>query len=123
MERTVFSLGSLLAAVGVAFGAFGAHFLKGRIAADLLAIFETGVRYQLIHALALLAMSWAISRWPERGLTNPAWMLFAGTLVFSGSLELLAVTGLRWLGAVTPIGGLLLIAGWVLAAWRVSRPV
>jgi len=121
MERVVFAVGSLLAALGVALGAFGAHSLKTRIAPEMLAVFETGVRYQMIHALALLALAWAISRWPGRRLTTSAWMLLAGTLIFSGSLELLAVTGVRWLGAITPLGGVLLIAGWTLAAWRLMR--
>ena len=118
MERTVFALGSALAALGVALGAFGAHTLKTRIAPEMLAVFETGVRYQMYHALGLLALAWAMTRWPDRGLTTSAWMLLAGTVVFSGSLELLAVTGVRWLGAITPVGGVLLIAGWTLAAWR-----
>jgi len=118
MERTVFALGSALAALGVALGAFGAHTLKTRIAPEMLAVFETGVRYQMYHALGLLALAWAISRWPDRQLTSPAWMLLIGTLIFSGSLEILAVTGVRWLGAITPVGGVLLIAGWTLAAWR-----
>lgn len=118
MERTVFALGSALAALGVALGAFGAHTLKTLIAPEMLAVFETGVRYQMIHALGLLALAWAISHWPDRRLTTPAWMLLVGTLIFSGSLELLAVTGVRWLGAITPLGGVLLIAGWILTAWR-----
>ena len=118
MERTVFALGSALAALGVALGAFGAHTLKTRIAPEMLAVFETGVRYQMYHALGLLALAWAISRWPDRQLTSPAWMLLVGTVVFSGSLEILAVTGVRWLGAITPVGGALLIAGWTLVAWR-----
>ena len=118
MERKIFALGSLLAAIGVALGAFGAHTLKTRIAPDLLAVFETGVRYQLVHALGLLALAWAISRWPDRRLTTPAWLLLVGTVIFSGSLVLLAVTGIRWFGAITPLGGVLLIAGWILTAWR-----
>ena len=118
MERTFFALGCALAALGVAFGAFGAHTLKATIPPEMLAVFETGVRYQMYHALGLLALAWAMTRWPDRGLTASAWMLLAGTVVFSGSLELLAVTGVRWLGAITPVGGVLLIAGWTLAAWR-----
>jgi len=118
MERMVFALGSALAALGVALGAFGAHTLKTRIAPEMLAVFETGVRYQMYHALGLLALAWAMTRWPERRLATSAWMLLIGTLIFSGSLEILAVTGVRWLGAITPLGGVLLIAGWTLAAWR-----
>ncbi len=122
MDRIVFALGSLIAGVGVMLGAFAAHALKTRIPADLLAIFETGVRYQMYHALGLMALAWAIHRWPERKLTTAAWLLVAGTAVFSGTLALLALTGARWLGAITPIGGVLLIGGWLLTAWRLFRP-
>lgn len=118
MDRIVFGVGSLLAGLGVVLGAFAAHALKSRIPEDLLAVFETGIRYQMYHALGLLALAWAIHRWPARRLVTPAWLLVAGTAVFSGSLVLLALTGIRWLGAVTPVGGVLLIAGWLLTAWR-----
>ena len=87
----------------------------------MLATFETGVRYQMYHGLGLLALAWAISRWPERRLSVAAWMLLAGTAVFSGSLYLLVLTGARWFGAITPFGGALLIAGWVFVAWRFVR--
>lgn len=119
MERRVFAGGLLLAALGVALGAFGAHTLKASLSQPLLSTFETGVRYQMYHALGLLAMAWAIDRWPERRLVAAAWLLFVGTLVFSGSLYLLVLTGARWFGAITPFGGIALIAGWGLAAWRV----
>jgi len=116
--RLVFVLGSFLGGLAVAFGAFGAHALRARLAPDLAAVFETGVRYQMFHALALLALALAIAHWPQRRLATAAWLMFAGTLVFSGSLQVLAVTGARWLGAVTPMGGIVLIAGWAVAAWR-----
>ncbi len=122
MDRTVFGIGSLLAGLGVVLGAFGAHALKATISANLLEVFETGVRYQMYHALGLMALAWAISRWPERGLSSAAWLMLAGTVVFSGSLVLLSVTGARWLGAITPIGGVLLIAGWMLTTWRLLAP-
>ena len=118
MERVFFALGSVLGGLAVALGAFGAHALRGRIGPELLGVFETGVRYQMIHALALLALALAIDRWPERRLVRAAWLIFAGTVVFSGSLYLLVLSGARWLGAVTPLGGVALIAGWGLAAWR-----
>ena len=121
MERKVFTAGSILAALGVGLGAFGAHSLKTVVGPELLAVFETGVRYQMYHALGLLALAWAISRWPERRLSIAAWMLLAGTVVFSGSLYLLVLTGARWFGAITPFGGALLIAGWVFVAWRLVR--
>jgi len=124
MERWVFATGSVLAGLGVVFGAFGAHALKASLSPKMLSTFETGVRYQMYHALGLLALAWAISRWPERRLSFAAWMLLAGTAVFSGSLYLLVLTGARWFGAITPFGGALLIAGWLFVAWRLvgSKP-
>jgi len=122
MDRVFFALGSLSAGLAVALGAFGAHVLKSRLAADMLANFETGVRYQMYHALALLAVAWAISRWAGSSLPAAAgWLFVAGTLLFSASLYLLALTGVRWLGAITPLGGVAFVAGWLcllLAAWR-----
>ncbi len=122
MDRLFFLLGSLLAGLSVAFGAFGAHGLRDRIDAGLLANFETGARYQMYHALALLAVAWAISRWPNLNLPVIAgWCFVAGTALFSGSLYVMSLTGQRWLGAVTPLGGVAFLAGWVclaLAAWR-----
>jgi uncharacterized membrane protein YgdD (TMEM256/DUF423 family) len=122
MERKVFAAGSILAALGVGLGAFGAHSLKTVLSPELLAVFETGVRYQMYHALGLLALAWAIGRWPERRLVQAAWLLLAGTVVFSGSLYLLVLTGARWLGAITPFGGVALIAGWSLVAWQLLVP-
>jgi uncharacterized membrane protein YgdD (TMEM256/DUF423 family) len=121
MDRTFFLIGALSAFVGVAAGAFGAHGLKSRLGEDLLAIFETGVRYQMYHALALLAAAWAASRWPGGLTTAAGWLFVAGTVIFSGSLYALSLTGQRWLGAVTPIGGLALLAGWLClaaACWK-----
>jgi len=116
--RLVFALGAILGGLAVALGAFGAHGLRARLGPELLAVFETGVRYQMFHALALLALALAIVRWPQRRLAAAAWLLVAGTVVFSGGLNLLALTGARWLGAVAPVGGIVLIAGWTVAAWR-----
>ena len=121
MERWVFATGSILAGLGVVFGAFGAHALKASLSPKMLSTFETGVRYQMYHGLGLLALAWAISRWPERRLATAAWLLLAGTVVFSGSLFLLVLTGARWFGAITPFGGVALIAGWALAAWRLLK--
>jgi uncharacterized membrane protein YgdD (TMEM256/DUF423 family) len=122
MERLFFGLGALSGALAVALGAFGAHGLKTRLAADLLATFETGVRYQMYHALALLAAAWAISRWAGSSLPVMAgWLFVAGTVLFSGSLYVLTLSGQRWLGAITPLGGVAFVAGWIflaLAAWR-----
>jgi uncharacterized membrane protein YgdD (TMEM256/DUF423 family) len=121
MNRLFFLLGAVSAFVGVAAGAFGAHGLKSRLSEDLLAVFETGVRYQMYHAFALLAAAWATGRWPG-ALTNASgWLFLAGTVIFSGSLYALSLTGQRWLGAVTPLGGLAFLAGWLClaaAAWK-----
>ena len=101
--------------------AFAAHALKTRLDASLLTTFETGVRYQMYHALALLAVGWAHTRWPGTMLTVSGWLFVAGTLLFSGSLYALSLSGLRWLGAITPLGGLALLAGWLCLAWAVSK--
>jgi uncharacterized membrane protein YgdD (TMEM256/DUF423 family) len=119
VDRLTFAIGCLSAAVAVSLGAFGAHGLRGRLVPDMLMTFEIGVRYQMYHALALLAVGLALSRWPSSTLTVAAWLFVAGTLVFSGSLYALALTGQRWLGAVTPLGGAAFIAGWLALAWAV----
>jgi uncharacterized membrane protein YgdD (TMEM256/DUF423 family) len=116
MARTFWILGSVSGLLGVAAGAFGAHALRERLSADLLAVFETGARYQMYHALALLAVALAAARWPGGGWALSGWLFAAGTLVFSGSLYLLALTGARWLGAVTPLGGLCFLGGWAALA-------
>lgn len=110
--RRAAALGAVLGALGVAFGAFGAHALKTRLDPADLTTFETAVRYQLYHALALLGISAWMDRAPRTELRLAAWLMGIGVLVFSGSLYLLVATGQRWLGAVTPIGGVALIAGW-----------
>ncbi|HEU0052201.1 MAG TPA: DUF423 domain-containing protein, partial [Longimicrobium sp.] len=112
MARTFWTLGCVLALLAVAAGAFGAHALRGRVAADLLPVFETGARYHMYHALALLGVALAAGRWPQGGWSLPGWLFIAGIVIFSGSLYLLALTGTRWLGAVTPIGGVCFLAGW-----------
>ncbi|HSB25627.1 MAG TPA: DUF423 domain-containing protein [Burkholderiaceae bacterium] len=121
MDRVFFSVGCAFGFLGVALGAFAAHALKARLAPELLATFETGVRYQLIHALALLAVAWAHSRWPGRVLTSGGWLFVAGTLLFSGSLYALSLTGVRGLGAITPFGGVAFLAGWLCLAWAPWR--
>jgi len=123
MARTFWILGCFFGLVGVAAGAFGAHALRARVPADLLAVFETGARYQMYHALALLAVALAAARWPAGGWTLPGWLFTAGILVFSGSLYVLALTGTRWLGAITPIGGACFLAGWVLLALAGMRAI
>ena len=117
MDRLFFVIGSLSAFLGVALGAFAAHALKGRLDADLLVSFEVGVRYQMYHAFALLAVGWAQTRWPGPVLDASGWLFVAGTVIFSGSLYILSLSGLRWLGAITPVGGIALLAGWLCLAW------
>lgn len=119
MDRLFFAVGCLSALVAVALGAFGAHGLRGRLVPDMLMSFEIGVRYQMYHALGLLAVGLALSRWPSSAVALAGWLFIAGTVVFSGSLYLLAVSGQRWLGAVTPVGGAAFIAGWLVLAWAV----
>ncbi|HXV74855.1 MAG TPA: DUF423 domain-containing protein [Candidatus Polarisedimenticolaceae bacterium] len=108
--------GAIVAGSAVALGAFGAHGLKTRVAAELLAVFETGVRYQMYHGLGLLAVGLAAARWGGAAIQLAGWLFLAGVALFSGTLYLMTWTGARWLGAVTPIGGLLLIAGWIVLA-------
>lgn len=118
--------GAIAAGIGVGLGAFAAHGLKARLSAEMLAIFETGVRYQLIHAIGLLAVAWAGDRWSCSWIAGAGWAFGIGIAVFSGSLYLLALTGTRWLGAITPLGGVAFLVGWALLAaagvWGGSRP-
>ena len=119
MDRVFVVLGAVLAALGVAAGAFGAHALRGRLAPEFLEVFEIGVRYHLIHALALFAVAWATTRWPGPATIVPGWLFLAGTLFFSGSLYALSLSGARALGAITPFGGIAFIAGWLVLGWAV----
>jgi uncharacterized membrane protein YgdD (TMEM256/DUF423 family) len=121
VDRIFFGLGAASAFLGVGAGAFGAHALRARLAPDLLAVFETGARYQMYHAFGLMAVAWAITRWPGPLAQWAGWLFVAGTILFSGSLYALAVSGLRWLGAVTPLGGLAFLAGWVCLALAARR--
>ena len=121
MDRLFFVLGSISGFLGVALGAFGAHALKARLDTDLLSTFEVGVRYQMYHAFALLAVGWAQTRWPGPVLNASGWLFVAGTVFFSGSLYVLSLSGLRWLGAIAPVGGAALLAGWLCLAWAVWK--
>jgi len=116
-----FATGSVFCGLGVILGAFGAHGLRARLSPEMLVVFETGVRYHLIHALGLLAVAWAASRWPGSYVSIAGYLFVAGIFIFSGSLYVLAITGIRWLGAITPIGGVCLIVGWGLLAVGVLR--
>lgn len=116
MSRTLWTLGCISALVAVAAGAFGAHALRARLAPDLLAVFETGARYQMYHSLAILAAATAAERWGSAAARRAGWLFLAGIVVFSGSLYVLALSGVRWLGAITPLGGVAFLAGWLLLA-------
>ena len=109
-------LGSAFGFLGVALGAFGAHGLRGRLTPAELATFETGVRYQMYHALALLLLALLMSRNGSGAASLSGWGFSAGILIFSGSLYLMVLTGQRWLGAVTPLGGLAFLVGWAALA-------
>ena len=115
-------LGALNAGLAVAAGAFGAHALKRRLPVDMQAVFETGARYHMFHALGLFAIAWLAARNAPMS-TAAGWALQVGIVLFSGSLYLLALTGQRWLGAVTPLGGLAFLVGWALAAYGALRSV
>lgn len=116
MDRTFAVLGALSAFIAVAAGAFGAHALRARLSPDLLTVFETGARYQMYHALALLAVAWVSSRAVGPLIGWAGWLFVAGTVLFSGSLYVLALSGVRQLGAITPLGGLCFLAGWICLA-------
>lgn len=121
MGRWLIVLGAVLGFLGVGLGAFGAHAMKNRFPADMLAIFETGVRYQMYHALALCLVGVVALSRPGSLLHASGIAFFAGVLIFSGSLYALVLTDTRWLGAITPIGGLSFLAGWALFAWAILR--
>ncbi len=124
MQKTFFVTGAIFGFLSVLLGAFGAHALKTRLSVEMLAIFETGVRYQAYHAFALLVSAWAVSVFNSTWISRAGTCFTAGVIVFSGSLYILALTGIKVFGAITPIGGLLLILGWfflIRGAWSDSR--
>lgn len=123
MNRWLFASGSFSAAVAVALGAFGAHALKEVLSGEMLSVFETGCRYQMYHALALIALSAAASHWKESyPLFRAAGIMFiAGTVLFSGSLYLYAAVDVRSVVVVTPVGGILFLAGWITSFLAVRK--
>jgi uncharacterized membrane protein YgdD (TMEM256/DUF423 family) len=123
MDRIFFIIGSILGGLAVATGAFGAHGLQKMVTPERLDTWEKAVRYQIYHALALLLLAWAITHWPEQAklLAAGGWLFLIGVVLFSGSLYLLVLSDTSWLGAITPLGGVALVVGWlclVIAAWR-----
>lgn len=123
MERHIIwiIIGSALAALAVTIGAFGAHGLKSRVSADDLVIFETGVRYQMYHSLALILLGLIGVNFQSNIVQLPAILFLAGIIIFSGTLYLIPLTGLRWFGAITPIGGTALILGWIVLIFNLIR--
>ncbi len=122
VARLFLGLGATLAALGVGLGAFGAHGLKDRLAGDMLAVLETGVRYHLVHALGLVAVGLAAFPLGTSGwLRGAGWLMLAGLVIFPGTLYALALGGPRWLGAVTPLGGTAFIIAWLLLAAAALR--
>ena len=114
-------LGAVFAGLGVAAGAFGAHMLKQALDAVLLGVFETAVRYQMYHALALCVVAGIGERRPALRVAPVGWLFTIGVILFSGSLYVLSLSGVRWVGALTPLGGAALITGWSLLAWTVAK--
>ncbi len=117
MDRNFLLLGAVAGFLGVALGAFGAHGLRGRLSPEMLAVFETGVRYHMYHALALVLVSLVMNRMGGWLLQTAGWSFVAGIVLFSGSLYALAIGGVTALGAVTPIGGLAFLIGWACLAF------
>ncbi|ARP81520.1 hypothetical protein CAL12_12345 [Bordetella genomosp. 8] len=122
-DRIFVFLGALNMFLAVGAGAFGAHGLRRILSADMLQVWQTAVTYHMAHALGLLAIAALAPRFAHApGMWNAAgWLMFAGIVVFSGSLYLLAGTGIRWLGAITPLGGTAFLAAWALVAWQALR--
>ncbi|MBY0013087.1 DUF423 domain-containing protein [Paenibacillus typhae] len=119
MQRKFMAWGAILAMLSVMIGAFGAHMLKTVLSSDDLAVYETGVHYHMIHAIGLLVIAVLIGQWGESArLRWAGWLLIAGTVLFSGSLYVLSISGITILGAITPLGGICFIAGWVSLAWE-----
>jgi uncharacterized membrane protein YgdD (TMEM256/DUF423 family) len=117
MERTFVLIAAVAGFLGVGLGAFGAHGLRARLTPDMLAVFETGVRYHLVHAVAILGVASLMPRFSGWLSTAACWLFTVGIVLFSGSLYLLAVTGVTVLGAITPLGGLAFLAGWACLAF------
>lgn len=119
--RTFLTAGCILAATAVGAGAFGAHMLKSMLEPPMLAVYETAARYQMFHAFGLIAVGISITLFDDRRLAPAGWLFATGIVLFCGSLYGIALAGLKWLGPVTPLGGLALIGGWIVFGWRIWR--
>ena len=119
MPRFYLATGAIAAGIAVAAGAFGAHWLAEHVSSARLNTFETAVRYQMYHALALLFVGWAVFQWPVWQLSWAGYFFLSGIVLFSGSLYALVLTDTPWLGAITPLGGVAFIVGWALVVWAV----
>ncbi len=124
MAKTYLLIAALNGFLAVALGAFGAHGLKQKLSADMLAIYHTGVQYHFYHTFALFGVALLMLQWPQSGALRWSALLFViGIAIFSGSLYVLALTGIRWLGAITPLGGVAFLSGWIMlavAAWKME---
>jgi len=120
-SRRLVVVGCLCAGLGVAAGAFGAHLLKGLLDQPMLAVYDTATRYQMYHAFGMVLSGFAVRIGRDAGAATAGWLFLAGMCLFSGSLYGVSLLGVRWLGAVTPVGGALFIVGWAMLAWRAWR--
>lgn len=119
--RSLIAIAAILMFIGVTAGAFGAHGLKQMLSADMLAVWQTAVTYQMVHGLGMLALGIMLQQQDNPLLRKAVWAMLAGVIIFSGSLYALALTGVRILGAITPIGGVAFLAGWAMLAWAAIR--
>ena len=116
MSNKFLVIGASLAFLAVAIGAFGAHGLKAILSPNMLIVFETGVRYHMYHAVGVIVAGWAGTTWEDRFFCYAGWAFILGIVFFSGSLYVLSLTEVRWLGAITPLGGVMFLTGWLLLA-------
>ena len=117
MDRIFLGLGAILGFLAVGMGAFGAHALRDRLSQDMMNTFEVGVRYQMYHALVLMLLSVFVTRISSPSIVVSGWLMAGGSVVFSGTIYTLSLTGIRWWGAITPLGGLALLGGWLCLIW------
>ncbi len=123
MTKIFFTIASLSACLAVTLGAFAGHILKQKLTPEMFNIFEVGVRYHFYHAIALFIVAWAIQQFPTTNVVFAGWFFIIGTILFSGSLYALSLSGIRWLGAITPVGGISFLAGWIWICWSVWKAV